>query len=182
MSPSRTRLFQSTRWLALAAATALVACACSDEHGSQADPISNDPVVFEGDANDAQYDTFQQKEPRDWAWAGGRFDAPDDDETLAAATPSTFAWHADPADFAQGGAAGDVVMTHRLLFSAPSQARLLEVFSTLSDYTPDAISWQKLVEAREAINVSLTTGTFVGDDLPDDGGPFIGQTLTFTIE
>jgi hypothetical protein len=73
-------------------------------------------------------------------------------------------------------------MTHLLLFSTKGQSHLLEVFSTLSEYTPDAAHWHKLVDAHEPITLSLTTGTFVGSELPEEGGPFTGQTLTFTIE
>jgi hypothetical protein len=175
---SRTRPFRTRLWSALVAAPVLVACSSSDDSHSQPPPA----VVLEGDASAAQLDTFLQQKARDWAWAGGQFDAPRDDATLAANPALTFAWHADPADFAQGGAAGEVVMTHLVLFSTQGQPDLLQVFSTLSEYTPDALHWQKLVDAHDPITISLTTGTFVGDDLPEDGGPFIGQTLTFTIE
>jgi len=164
--------------LALAASWGLAACSSSDE---QPVPIST-AVVLEGDASEAQLEIFLNEKPREWAWAGGQFDSPDDHATLEAGTPLTFAWHADPADFAEGGAAGEVVMTHLLLFSTESNAHLLEVFTTLREYTPDATYWQKLVEARKPITVSLTTGTFVGTGLPEEGGPFVGQELTFTIE
>jgi hypothetical protein len=136
---------------------------------------------LQGAATLEQLDTFLHHQARDWAWAGGQFDAPDDDTTLAAGTPLTFVWHADPADFATGSA-GAAVMTHLLLFSTPSNGDLLQVFTTLSEYTPDATAWQRLVEAGEPITLSLNTGSFVGSELPEDGGPFIGQSLTFTIE
>ena len=176
---SRPRPFRSLLSVALVASCALVACSASDDPPPAS---SSTDVVLEGDASEAQLNAFQSEEPREWAWAGGQFDAPDKNATLNAGTTQTFAWHADPADFAQGGAAGEIVMTHLLQFSAPSNDHLLEVFTTLGEYTPDATHWQKLVDAREPIKVSLTTGTFVGTDLPEDGGPFIGQALTFTIE
>ena len=173
---SRPHPFRSLPWVALAASCSLTACSSSD------DAPHPTAVVLEGAASEAQLATFLSKEPREWAWAGGQFDAPDKNATLDAGTALTFAWHADPSDFAQCGAPGEVVMTHGLRFGSASNDRLLEVFTTLPEYTPDAMHWQKLVEASEPITVSLTTGTFVGTDLPEEGGPFIGQALTFTIE
>ncbi len=179
---SRTRPLRSLLLLALAATPALTACASSDQSHSQPEPVSTSNVVREGDASAAQLAVFLQIKARVWAWAGGQFDTPDENATLAADTPPTFAWHADPADFAQGGAAGEVVMTHLLSFSTPSQPGLLELFTTLSEYTPSALAWQKLIDTREPITLSLTTGSFVGAALPEEDGPFIGQTLTFAIE
>jgi len=179
---SLTRPFRSLLLLALTAAPGLSACSSSEGSGLQPAPVSSDGILREGDASEAQLSRFLRDKARDWAWAGGQFDAPDDAATLAADPPPTFSWHADPADFAQGGAADDVVMTHLLLFSTASNPSLLELFTTLSEYTPQAADWQKLVDAGEPITVGLTTGTFVGSDLPKDGGPFVGQTLTFAIE
>ncbi|MEI9938812.1 MAG: hypothetical protein WDO69_16455 [Pseudomonadota bacterium] len=179
---SRTRPFQSLLLIALAATPALAACSSSDDSRAHVDPISTAGIEREGDASNAQLSTFLHLKPVEWAWAGGQFDTPDDKSTLAADTPVTFTWHADPADFAEGGASGDVVMTHLLQFSSASNGNLLQVFTTLKQYTPDAEDWQKLVDAGEPITLALTTGSFLGTDLPADGGPFIGQTLTFTIE
>lgn len=139
-------------------------------------------MLLEGSASEAQLSVFLQREAEDWAWAGGQFDTPDDRATLDARTPQTFSWHADPADFAEGNAAGDVVMTHLLEFSTNQSSTALRVFTTLPEYTPDTTAWQRLVAVHEPITVSLTTGSFVAADLPEDGGPFIGQALTFTIE
>jgi len=139
-------------------------------------------VVLEGVASRTQLSVFLQREAEDWAWAGGRFDTPDTHATLDASTPQTFSWHADPADFTEAAPPGDVVMTHLLVFSTSESDAALRVFTTLPEYTPDTAAWQRLVAVHEPITVSLTTGSFVAAELPDDGGPFIGQALTFTIE
>jgi len=73
-------------------------------------------------------------------------------------------------------------MTHLLEFRTSQEKPALRVFTTLPQYTPDTSPWQTLVAAHEPITVSLTTGSFVDTDLPEDGGPFIGEALTFTIE
>jgi hypothetical protein len=153
--------------------------ACSSPPGLQR---ATNGVLLEGEASAAQLSTFLQREAEDWAWAGGQFDTPEDRATLDAQMPQTFSWHADPADFADGDGAGDVVMTHLLEFSTNPSSAALRVFTTLPQYTPGTAAWQKLVAAHAPITVSLTTGSFVATDLPEDGGPFIGQALTFTIE
>jgi len=180
---SRTRPLRTLTLLALAASSVLVSCSSSGESQASSNTSSIAGIEREGAANETQLRMFLQDKAREWAWAGGQFDAPSDGATLGADMPQTFNWHADPADFAEGGANGDdTVMTHLLLFSTPSHAHLLEVFTTLRAYTPNVQDWQKLVDAREAISLSLTTATFVGADLPEAGGPYVGQTLTFTIE
>lgn len=167
--------------IALVAAPSLVACS-SGERQPPPEAISSLGIQLEGDATQAQLSTFLDHKPREWAWAGGQFDAPDDRAPLAADTPQTFAWHADPADFAVGNNASDVAMTHLLSFASGSNASLLDVFTTLNEYTPDTAAWHELLAAHEAITVSLTTASFLGAQLPVAGGPFIGQSLTFTIE
>jgi len=67
--------------------------ACSSPPGLQR-PSSG--VVLQGDATETQLSAFLQREPEAWAWAGGRFDTPDDRATLDASAPQTFSWHADP--------------------------------------------------------------------------------------
>jgi hypothetical protein len=180
----RTRPFPTLVLLTLVGAPSLVACSSSDPVGPHSQPaqISTTGVLLEGDASEAQLSTFLHRKPRDWAWAGGQFDTPDDQAALAADAAQTFSWHADPADFAASDDTGDAVMTHLLSFGRANGGGLLQVFTTLPEYTPDTVAWQKLVDAGEPITLSLTTGSFVGADLPEAGGPFIGQSLTFTIE
>lgn len=107
------------------------------------------------------------------------FDAPED---RALAASATFTWHAEPADFTPGESTGEAVMTHLLEFSALHWNAPLRVFTTLQQYTPDTVEWRRFAAAHQPISVSLTTASFVDSDLPDDGGPFSGQTLTFTVE
>lgn len=168
--------------LALAAAPLFAACSSASDARAQDDRTATADVVREGDASAAQLNTFLERKAREWAWAGGQFDAPEDQAALAADTPQTFSWHADPADFAEAGAAAEIVMTHLLEFSTPRNDVVLRVFTTSPTYTPDTVAWRKLELAHEPITVSLTTGSFIGADLPEEGGPFIGQSLTLTIE
>jgi len=154
--------------------------ACSSSHDSSADQNAiTAGVLLEGDATTAQLSAVLSRKPLDWDWAGGQFDTPDDEATLAADTPASFGWHADPPAFA--GADG-VVTTYLLAFNASDNSDVLRVFTTLPEYTPDETAWSKLVAASQPITSSITTSHFIGAELPQAGGPFIGQTITLTIE
>jgi len=154
--------------------------ACSSSHDSSTDQNAiTAGILLEGEATTAQLDAVLSRKPLDWDWAGGQFDTPDDEATLAADAPATFSWHADPPAFA--GADG-VVTTYLLAFDTSNESHVLRVFTTLPQYTPDETAWSKLVAASQPITSSITTAHFIGADLPRAGGPFIGQTLTLTIE
>jgi hypothetical protein len=170
--------------LVAALATMLPAfSACSSDSAPAVDTSTAD-VVREGNVTDGQLRAVLDNAAQDWAWAGGQFDAPSNKDVMASDTAFEFAWHADPTEPSDGGAPGDMDMVHLLVFSTPSEPNLLRVFSTLGSYTPDAAAWQKLIDAgtSSAITLSLTSATFSGDELTAEGGPFVGQELSFTIE
>ncbi len=169
----------------LSAALPAASACSSDKASSSAVDVDMSGVVREGLVSDDQLRVVLANPPLDWSWAGGQFDAPADKATLSSSTPFVFAWHADPTeDTPAAGAPDDFEMVHLLEFSTPSKPQLLRVFSSLDSYTPDAAAWQTLHDAAqgEAITLSLTSATFQNDGLTPNGGPFIGQQLTFTIE
>jgi len=69
-----------------------------------------------------------------------------------------------------------------LVFSTPSSPTLLRVFTTQLSYTPDADAWKKLIGAGGPITLDITSGIFENNLLTQDGGPHLGQTLTFTVQ
>lgn len=69
-----------------------------------------------------------------------------------------------------------------LVFSTPSHPRLVRLLTTLTSYTPDPAAWNKLVTARAPITLQLSAATFDTDMLTAEGGPHIGQAISFTIE
>ena len=177
---TRPSLFRIALLAALGAAVPF-APACSSDAAPAAQASIAD-VLREGDVNETQLRAVLANEAEDWAWAGGQFDTPEDGATLAASAPYEFTWHADSTEPADGGAPSDTQMVHLLVFSSPSHGTLLRLFTTLDSYTPDADTWQQLVAAGEPITLSLTSATFAGDELTVDGGPYVGQALTFSIE
>lgn len=167
--------------LSLAAAGLGFVPGCSSDNAAPAhQPIAD--VERQGAATLSELQTFADSEADDWDWAGGQFDAPKDMAVLASDAPFAFTWHSASTEPPTAGAPDQFEVTYLLVFSTPSQANLLRIFTTLNDYTPDAAAWQKLVSAGEAITLSVTSGTFSGSALTADGGPHRGQSLTFTIQ
>ena len=180
---SRSHLFRVALITVLSAVLPTVSACSSDDTATAS--LDTSDVVHQGLVTDGQLRAVLSNEARDWAWAGGQFDAPEDSAVLSSETPFEFTWHADATeDIPAAGAPNDFEMMHLLIFSTPSKSNLLRVFSSLDSYTPDAAAWQTLTLAgkAEAITLSLTSATFEGDALTINGGPFIGQALTFTIE
>ena len=176
---SRTRLIPIALLAALSAALAFVP-ACSSDKASAAPPGYTD--VRQSNATEAELRTVLGTQSDDWAWAGGQFDTPKDQAALARDTPYEFAWKSALTDASEAGAPDAFEMTYLLVFSTPSKGTILRVFTTLTQYTPDANAWQKLVDSGEPITLGIRTATFNGNELTVDGGPHEGQTLTFTLE
>jgi len=181
---SRHSLFRLALVAALSGALPAVPACSSDATPAPANASIAD-VVREGNVTDGQLRLVVANEAQDWAWAGGQFHAPVDGGVLPKDTPFEFSWESDTTvDPPAAGAPNDLQMVHLLLFSTATQPNLLRVFSTLDSYTPNAAAWETLKGAgeREAITLSLTSATLQGDALVVDGGPFIGQSLSFTVE
>lgn len=193
---------QLVRGAAFAVAlTSLCLTACSSNNAavvtSQSGPVTSQSgsltsdIVREGMTTDAALDEFLGAVPDDWGWAGGVFDSPEPDDggltaEISAATPEAFAWHADATT---APSPSDVLVASKqngqtffLVFGVPGNAKLLRVFTSLTTYTPDAATWQRLVSASQPITLSITSGTFENDMLTPDGGPHSGQTLSLTIQ
>lgn len=67
-----------------------------------------------------------------------------------------------------------------LVFRTESNPRLLRVFTTRLEYTPSAEAWAKLTgEGGGAITAEITGAIFEQNRIPQDGGPWLGETLGF---
>jgi hypothetical protein len=187
MSPGRT--LRSVLFVALSAALPGAQACSSSSSADQSQNSLTAGVLREGDATDATLVQVLDTGADGWGWAGGVFDSPTDQAVLEPAPPFTFAWHADSTSAPSGaGAAGASAsdagfsgMVYLLVFSTPSNAKLLRVFTTDTTYTPDAAAWKTLVSVNGPITLNVTTSTFADGTLTADGGPHNGQTLSFTI-
>jgi hypothetical protein len=68
-----------------------------------------------------------------------------------------------------------------LVLSTSANAKLVRVFTTNHDYSPDATVMKKLAAAGTPITAVVTTAYFTGDSLTTMGGPFKGNPVTFTM-
>jgi hypothetical protein len=68
-----------------------------------------------------------------------------------------------------------------VITDADSKQRL-QVFTTETSFTPEAVDWQNLVQARQPLTLTITSAFFEDNDVPASGGPFVGGTFPFRIE
>jgi hypothetical protein len=195
MSPSR--LLRAALLVALASASTLAylpACSSNSEDPSNSLTAG---VLRQGDPSDAAVTQLLSYEADDWGWAGGVFQAPPTDPTdssidvtLPANVPFTFVWHADPVPSPEAGAAGTLNAANGtgftgvaflLVFSTPSDPKLLRIVTTDSSFTPSAADWKKLTSSSEPVTFKLASGTFENDELTAEGGPHQGQELNLSF-
>ena len=167
----------------LALCLALAACS-SDKGANESNPLTSG-IVREGSTTSTALNEFLNTPGDNWGWAGGQFDNPKDEALLPPDPAATFAWHADPTTppdpkdvLSPSKQNGQAFM---LLFSTGKEPKLLQVFTSLTSYTPDAAAWGKLVANGDPISLNVTSATFENDLLTADGGPHIGQTILITI-
>lgn len=59
---------------------------------------------------------------------------------------------------------------------------ILRVFTSKQSYTPDADAWQRVVNAPPPLTLEITSAFFEDNDVPADGGPFVGGSFELAIE
>ena len=68
-----------------------------------------------------------------------------------------------------------------VVFSTKDDPKLLRVFTDQTSFTPGQDLWDKLVEAKAEITVSLVAADFDANRIADGGDPVQGTKLSFTI-
>lgn len=197
--------------LAVIGALSTLSFACSDDGGDEGPSSTLADVIFVNDINDEALERMLEKTPTDDPSQRLQIDDPSPDAVLDGTQPATFSWKpaqtaaltpsAEPGGrspwqrFASSlerflspvGVAHAHGPTYNgtayfLVFSTPSNPKLLRVFTAAKSYTPDATGWQTLAEAASPITLDVTSATFENSLLTSDGGPFLGGSVTFTIE
>jgi len=69
-----------------------------------------------------------------------------------------------------------------LVFKDADGKRQLRAFTSQTSYTPDAAAWQKLANARAPLTLEITSAYFEENEIPDDGGPFVGGTFQLQLQ
>ena len=59
---------------------------------------------------------------------------------------------------------------------------VLRVFTDKNSYAPDAATWKSLAQAPQPLTLEITSAFFEDNDIPADGGPFVGGSFELSIE
>lgn len=68
-----------------------------------------------------------------------------------------------------------------LVFSSATEPKLLRVFTQERTYEPTAGEWQRLTQASGSVSLAVTHAIFEQGRLTQDGGPFAGTPVHFTV-
>jgi hypothetical protein len=118
------------------------------------------------------------REPGHW---GTSPDAPEQKGTLASAGDALLKelLAGVPSAYAHGTPLSGT--GYFVVFSTSKDPKLIRVFTTSHDYTPDAPAMKKLTSAGETIHAIVTTAEFDQNRIAQDGGPYKGIEVTFTM-
>jgi hypothetical protein len=187
--------------------TNLIACG---EDGAAVPPTQNEPniegVIYDGLATDeallAMLTANVKKDPTQAVVV----DVPAAGATLPKDLPPTLTWHVQGGSASRNGfpvdwfvrtasAIGDWIgpgnawahgapvngRAYHLVFSAPDNPEIVRVFTTELTYTFDAATWTKLGQVGKPITLQVTNAIFESNRVAVDGGPFAGESVTFSI-
>lgn len=167
-------------------------------------PVSTDisDVVYDGLATDEALVILLGFKAQSDPSQNAVVDNPAPQMSLSAASPATFAWHigemasVSPPPLRKNtldiGALLGPALAHAhgapingrgyfLVFSTPASPKLLRVFTTELTYTPDAAAWATLVSAGGPISLTVTNAIFEDNRVAQDGGPFAGAAISFSM-
>lgn len=194
----RTRAFRVAVVL-FVALLAPYAPGCGDDHESGGRP----GVVYEGGTNDEALDKLLATTAKSEPAKRPELVFPTRGAHVPAAPIPTFSWKASPTGFhvtpRRGGtkfassfpigplreakAHGTPVngKAYLVVFAAPGQPTLAQVFTTKTTYVPDEATWTVMKNVRGDITITVTVGTFDNNNLVQDGGPFVSDSVPFTL-
>ncbi|MET0795088.1 MAG: hypothetical protein ABW061_26455 [Polyangiaceae bacterium] len=69
-----------------------------------------------------------------------------------------------------------------LVISDADDKTKLRVFTSNPSYTPQLEAWQSLAQAAQPLRLEITSAFFEENNIPADGGPFVGGSFEFRIE
>ncbi len=68
-----------------------------------------------------------------------------------------------------------------LVFSTSKDPKLLRVFTTATEYTPNAAAWQKITSTGDLVHVVITNADFDQNRIAPSGGPYQGAEISFVF-
>jgi len=183
--------------------------ACSGD-GSGGAPADVEPdiegVIYAGLATDEALLAMLRAEETSVPSQAVVVDAPAEGATLPKDVPPTIAWHVggsaasnvEPSRNSFGIEIRSLIdwlgpreahahgapvngRAYFLVFSTPKSPGLVRVFTTDLEYTFDAGSWTTLALTGEPITLRVTNAIFEDNRVAQDGGPWAGEPVTFSI-
>lgn len=178
--------------------------------GTENPPATNEPdltgVIYTGAATDEALEALLLAAPKTDAAQGVVVDTPAAGAALPKDVPPTIEWHVGGSSAAREPSAGERFVgaakalasfwgpreawahgapvngrAYLLVFSTPKSPELVRVFTTELSYTFDAASWTKLALTGEPVTLVVTNAIFEDNRVAQDGGPFTGKAVTFSI-
>jgi hypothetical protein len=169
----------------------LLATACHEEEET---PTELADVIYQGGANDEALELLIATAATPDATRAAVLTWPADGESIPASPVKEFWWEEGStarapverlllgplrAAFAHGAPVNGPA--YFVVFSTSTNDKLVRVFTTELSFTPDAATWQKMVDANEPVQCVITNAVFDNNLLAADGGPFVGAPTTFSI-
>lgn len=192
----RARACFTITFVALTASFALGLPSCSDSQTPA--PSVTDPdiegVIYEGTATDEALLAMLRLTAKNDPAQSAVVDAPKDASVVPSNTPITVDWHIG------SGFAGSIQRTlsdwlspksayahgapvngraYLLIFATKTNPNAVRVFTTNLSYTFDAATFGKLV--GEDVTLSITNAIFEDNRVAVDGGPFVGESIAFSV-
>lgn len=208
--PSRMPL--RSLFLALALAPLSVACSddSSDDPNEPGEPGTDD-VVFAGGATDEALEQLLDRTAKDVAAERLVIDSPEADAVLGASEPTLIAFHGASSgravpprhyvapsfrdrawtDLKQLFGPERAAHAHGTPYSGTAYflvvddargASRLRVFTGETSYEVDSATWSALAEVPQPLKLTIVSAFFEENDIPSDGGPFVGADVQFSIE
>ncbi len=208
--PSRMAALRSL-WLALALAPLSVACSDDSSDDPTPGGTGTDDVVYAGGTTDEALEQLLDRAPKDVAAERLVIDAPAADAVLSAGEPGSFAFHggtagraAPPSHYSPPSWKDRAWTDLKQLFGPERAAHAhgtpyngtayflvvddaqgasrLRVFTGETSYEVDSATWSALAEVPQPLTLTIVSAFFEENDIPADGGPFVGADVQFRIE
>ena len=198
--------------LSLAPALLTVACSDGSGDEPHAPGNSGtDDVVYAGGTTDEALEQLLDRTPKEVAAERLVIDSPSADAVLSASEPALFAFHGGssgralpPANYSPPSwkdrawtdlkqLFGPELSAHAhgtpysgtaylLVVDDAKGASRLRVFTGETSYEVDSATWSALGEVPQPLTLTIVSAFFEENDIPADGGPFVGANVQFSIE
>lgn len=152
-------------------------------------------VIYAGAATDEALQALLLATPKSDPSQSVVVDAPASGAIMPKDLPPTITWHVGGGMGATLRAIGEWLgpraawahgapvngRAYFLVFATKTNPKAARIFTTNLDYTFDAATWAKLALEQGPVTLTITNAIFEDNRVAQDGGPFPGEAVTFSI-